>query len=381
MNAQLRPLVSVDAADSPGLTPSLPLWHQGALRSLLDQDLPLVQRAPSLEDEQRWTDLELGGRQHRFAQPITFTPYASAQPCSARCQFCSENLRTEFAGVAAAQLRPAPNYFQGLAAVLAKLNTLPLSWSLSGLESSDDADWMLRLLSVLSAAEVAGLKVESRVLYSNLAGIAGTRGDALVEALHSFGLSWVEVSRHHYDERPNQAIMRFREGQGIVLNEAFAHTLGELRDRVPFKLVCVVQRGGVASAEAVQAYLDWAWRLGAEQVIFRELARMQGGYRPNATARYISTHRIDVGELLTDCLAQGGFRAQWQPSRFTRGYYFSNVVLSDRFGREIVFEAADYGDMQQMHASDRIYKLIYFANGELSADWQPGRHTLWTFDG
>ncbi|MEO0811954.1 MAG: hypothetical protein AAFY60_03760, partial [Myxococcota bacterium] len=36
---------------------------------------------------------------HRFgsvtrpvALPVTFTPYAAAQPCSARCRFCSETL-------------------------------------------------------------------------------------------------------------------------------------------------------------------------------------------------------------------------------------------------------------------------------------------------
>ena len=381
MNAQLRAIDRFDAHEPHDEPQSVPLWQQGALRLLVDQQLPVVQRVPSVDDAERWVELDLAGRRHRFAQPITFTPYASVQPCSARCRFCSENLRAAIAGRAAAQLRPGLGYFQGLAAVLAELTSLPLSWSLSGLENTDDADWMLRLLSVLSAAEVAGVAVDSRVLYSNLAGFAGPRGEALIEALHSFGLSWVEVSRHHHDEQGNQAIMRFRDGQAVARNESFAQTLRALDRRLPIKLVCVVQRGGVASADAVQAYLEWAWRLGARQVIFRELARMDGGYLPNATARYIGTHRVDVGELLVDCLSNPAFAGQWQPRRATRGYYFSNLVLSDHEGREIVFEAADYGDMQQKHASDRVYKLIYFANGELSADWQPGQRTLWTFDG
>ncbi|MFS1526112.1 hypothetical protein ACL7TT_18740 [Microbulbifer sp. 2304DJ12-6] len=34
------------------------------------------------------------GRTLKLALPVTFTPYASVKPCSARCQFCSENLRS-----------------------------------------------------------------------------------------------------------------------------------------------------------------------------------------------------------------------------------------------------------------------------------------------
>jgi hypothetical protein len=33
--------------------------------------------------------------------------------------------------------------------------------------------------------------------------------------------------------------------------------------------------------------------------------------------------------------------------------------------------------MHVQHASDRVYKLVYFANGELCAGWQPGQQVLW----
>ena len=132
-------------------------------------------------------------------RPITFTPYASARPCSARCTFCSENLRTTGAGRAAATLRPRIDYFDALRAALAQLPGLPLSYSLSGLETSDDPDWCLSMLDVLDAAARDGVPVADRVLYSNGAGFARAPGDALLDAFSHFGLSWVELSRHHPD--------------------------------------------------------------------------------------------------------------------------------------------------------------------------------------
>lgn len=381
MNAHVEQLqIARPATASPAL-PSGPLWQQPVLRDCIDWQLPIVGRLPALDQAERWVELSLGGKRHRFVQPITFTPYASSRPCSARCQFCSENLRSEYPGPAAAQLRPADDYFQGLSAALTQLTQLPMSWSLSGLENTDDLDWLFRLLAVLSAAESGGVAVESRVMYSNLAGFGGSRSDDLIAALHSFGLHWIEVSRHHHQAERNQRIMRFRDAVPVASNDAFEMALRRIGGVLYFKMVCVVQRGGVDDVAQVLAYLDWALSLGAGQVVFRELARMDGDYRINRTARYIAEQRIDVGSLLAACLQHPEFRARWQPRRGTRGYYFSNLVLGDDGGREIVFEAADYGDMHQRHDSERVYKLIYFANGELSADWQPGRRPLWRFDG
>ncbi len=45
-----------------------------------------------------------------MAQPITFTPFASARPCSARCVFCSETLVHRAVRLLSASLRPQPDY-------------------------------------------------------------------------------------------------------------------------------------------------------------------------------------------------------------------------------------------------------------------------------
>jgi hypothetical protein len=351
-----------------------PLWQHPALRGLVDSSLPLQQRLPAPDDPTRWVVHPIDGQTYRFAQPITFTPYASWQPCSARCRFCSENLRQPGAGPAAAQLRPGADYFVGLAEALARLCPLPLSWSLSGLENTDAPGALMQLLTVLEDAERAGQAVEQRVLYSNGAGFAGPQGAELIAALQDFGLTGLEFSRHHHDAARNQAIMRFGpEHDALVVD--VTPLLHRLRNSLPLKLVCVLQRGGVDAVDDLAGYLDWARSIGVGTVIFRELARLDGDYLPNQTARYVTQARIDVAGLAGAALQAGVHGLA--PFARTQGYYFSNLRCRTRAGIEVVFEAADYASMHARHASDRVYKLIHFANGELAADWQPGWRTLW----
>jgi len=334
-----------------------------------------IRRAPDRGDDARWHRLTLGGRPLRLAQPITFTPYASARPCSARCGFCSENLRTERTLVPAARLRPAPDYFDGLARALAALHGVPMSWSLSGLENTDDADWLLRLLDTLHGAE-RHIPVHERVLYSNGAGFAQARGDELGEALQRFGLSWIELSRHHHAGEANQAIMRFRPRLAIARQPVFESVARALARRFPVRLICLVQQGGIASPDDVAAYLAWAARCGAGTVVLREFSRLAGGYRDNATARHLAAARVPMAPLLRACLDDPRLGGRWTPLALTEGYYFQNLRVRLPEGLEVVFEWSDYAAMHRRHASGDVYKLVYFANGQLCAGWDPGHEVL-----
>jgi hypothetical protein len=363
MDGRALPLL---ASDAPSALLTSPLAQR-----LLTAGLELIRRAPGA-DPQRWRRHSLGGRDYQFAQPLTLTPYASSQPCSARCHFCSENLRRPDA-VAASALRPGPRYFAGLRRALDELRGLPRSYSLSGLEASDDADWLLQLLECLSdPADRAD--VEQRVLYANGAGLAGPRGAELLAALEGFGLSWLELSRHHHEAAANQRIMRFRPGLAVAGEAGLRRLVGDARERFPVKLVCLLQRGGIDSPEGVARYLDWAAHLGADTVIFRELSRLDGGYRANATARYVEEQRVSLEPLLQACLDDPALGLQAEA--LTDGYYFWNLQARHRTGLRLVFECSDYRTMHRRHAEGRVYKLVYFANGQLCAGWQPGQDLL-----
>ncbi|KWF63260.1 hypothetical protein [Burkholderia pseudomultivorans] len=82
------PLVPV--ADANGVAPLVA--RSRAFGALAERFAWLALREPPAGDRARWHAHQLGARTIRFAQPLTFTPYAAAQPCSARCRFCSETL-------------------------------------------------------------------------------------------------------------------------------------------------------------------------------------------------------------------------------------------------------------------------------------------------
>jgi hypothetical protein len=87
--------------------------------------------------------------------------------------------------------------------------------------------------------------------------------------LGNAGLSVLAVSRHHQEERINSELMKLETGTPALLETAskVCKVLPQLRMR----LICVLQRGGVASVTDVYNYIDWACSLGVGEICFKEL--------------------------------------------------------------------------------------------------------------
>ncbi|MDB5389696.1 MAG: hypothetical protein JWM11_5342 [Planctomycetaceae bacterium] len=319
----------------------------------------------------------IGGRVWQMAQPITFTPFASARPCSARCVFCSETLVHRDSHLLSASLRPRVEYPASLRRALRELRNLPISISLSGLEATDDADWLENVLAALDEHETAGGLIEEKVLYTNGAGLAReTTGSRLLPKLQAYGLTRAEVSRHHFDQSINDDIMRFRPGQAIRERMIFERTVRDMQAYVPVRLVCVLQSSGIANAQDVYSYLAWAKELGVRDVVFRELSRLGVEYQPNQTLRVVERDRVVLETLLNELWRTGTPPAGLVPYAVTAGYYFWNLRLRGENGMDVTFETSDYHEMKQHHASDVVYKLIYHANGNLCGDWDPEKQVL-----
>ena len=373
MNAVLDTLASVPITDATAV--DIAHLSSGSMVRELGLSIETVaQRAPALDDLARWRRHAIDGREYTFAQPITFTPYAAARPCSARCRFCSENLRDAAGASSSSTLRPGARYFEHLRNGLRALEGLPIGYSLSGLETTDDAAWLFGMLEVLQS-HAQRSPVTERVLYTNAAGFVGEHGDALAQRFVDFQLSWTEVSRHHFDAHINQRIMRFREGIAAQEQSAFEHAVRKLGQSIPVKLVCIVQTGGVDSAVAVTRYLDWAHTLGVSAVIIREFSQLPARYAVNGTARYIRAHRIAMADLLRQIAHQPELSTRLRFHRATEGYYFWNVMARDG-ALDVIFEASDYERMHAMHDSNRVYKLVLHTNGNLCGGWDPQRQVL-----
>ena len=335
-----------------------------------------VHREPAEQDVDRWVRHRIGDNEHQVALPVTFTPYASAKPCSARCHFCSENLRELHDNQHSSVLRPKAHYFFQLAETLKKLQGLPLSYSLSGLEASDDLPWFFELIKLLEQHKRVS-PVEQTVLYTNGAGLIDWQENAdVTAALKQLGLSWVELSRHHFDEATNQRIMRFRKGQRIANNQYLESAVTIVKQFCSIKLVCIVQSEGINSLPALMNYIRWAVSLNIKHVIFRELSVLDKTYRENATFNYIARSRVSIGDLAYEFVEHASKTSDLKVLRATKGYYFSNLILSFD-GVEITFESSSYIDLKEKHNSGKVYKLIFHANGNLCSDWNPNRNILY----
>jgi hypothetical protein len=317
----------------------------------------------------------IGGIPHKISVPITFTPFASARHCSARCIFCSEALCHKNATTLSASLRPYADYFDGLSAVLRELIGIPLGISLSGLEATDDADWLCETVERLQQFEVLGGAVTDKVLYSNTSGLAEqTNGRRLIPRLQKYGLTRVEVSRHHFDAARNQAIMRFRDCDGVGRQNVFEKTLKDILANLHVKLVCVIQKTGIANLDDVENYLAWAQRMGVSEVVFREFSRTHDLYRENSTLRAIEDGRVSIESILQEL--DGTTDHHFELTGGTIGYYYWNARYLWKNALDVTFETSDYELMKTRHQSDVIYKLIYHANGNLTGDWDPNNCLL-----
>ena len=337
----------------------------------------IVQREPDDQDVNRWVRHQIGEHEHQIALPVTFTPYASVRPCSARCHFCSENLRELHNSQHASVLRPDANYFPQLAMALEQLQGLPISYSLSGLEMTDDLTWFFELITLLEQHKRAS-PVEQTVLYTNGAGLIELQDRVeLTQALKQLGLSWIELSRHHFDEIENQKLMRFRQGQRIMHNQSLERALACVEQICPVKLVCIVQSEGVNNLSALMDYIGWAASLNIKHIIFRELSILDNSYKENSTFDYIARSRVSVGDLAHEFLELNVESPSCRVLNATQGYYFCNLMLSFK-GIAITFESSSYVDLKEKHNSGKVYKLIFHANGNLCGDWNPNRNVLYT---
>ncbi len=351
------------------------LGRSPLLPKLQNLGVPVRLRLPTPE---RIRTHPIGGITWHVAQPVTFTPFSSVKACSARCIFCSETLVHRESNVLSSSLRPDETYFSGLRDVLQQLRGLPLGISLSGLESTDNASWFSEVLESLHTFENNGGIIEEKVLYTNAAGLAReTTGATLLPKLQDFGLTRAEVSRHHFEQGANDRIMRFHPNQPIQHREIFEQTVRDILQYVPVRLVCILQTTGVATPFDVVSYLNWAETLGVREVVFREFSRLGDDYKQNRTFRIIQEDRVVLDELLEQIWEQGLLEREFEPVAITAGYYFWNLQVNWKNRLGVTFETSDYRDMKQRHTSGMVYKLIYHANGNLCADWDPEREVLY----
>lgn len=334
------------------------------------------QQWPMITEKSVWVKkFRFLNQEHHVALPVTFTPFASVEPCTARCTFCSETLIYKHSTQLSANLRPGTQYMDQLAQALAYVREVPVGVSLSGLEATSQPEWLLDVLDVLQDNQKQGGIYDEKILYTNGTGLAPDRTDAvrLLQRLRELNWSRLEMSRHSVDQKANDLIMRYRKNVSVQNNSVFEETVRRTQNYIPVKLVCIIQDGGVSDCEEMDAYLSWAHSLGVKEVVFRELSRLQGLYKENITATYVESRRVGIETLLNDVI----YNSDFEKEEFVSGYYYWNAQFTWKKHVRVIFETSDYEKMKHLHDTDTIYKFVFHANGNLCADWDPNTKVLY----
>lgn len=290
----------------------------------------------------------------------------SAQTCNAKCAFCVEELRPASRGTSLAMQRPpSPDdglYFDALDRVLDALAPLSPTVSVTGGEPSKDPR-LPRLLRLL--AERGARK---RTVTTNGSGLLDVReGQPVVDWIASTGVAHLNVSRAHPDQGRNARLMRYLEGPDVPAMREIVGRASAGGTRV--RLSCVLVGGAIDDLDGVLAYLDFARSLGIDNVIFRQLMRVdRETVFPNFVTRFTDARRV----LLEPLLRRVSSDSRFEIVRQIVGYYYYVEVY--RYGdMDVVFEEADLAQLE--HERRRhpgvIHELVFHPNAVLASTWQP----------
>ncbi|TAE11847.1 MAG: hypothetical protein EAZ95_13120 [Bacteroidetes bacterium] len=325
------------------------------------------------------TALEVAGKKMLFREGLTFTPFANAVACNAHCRFCSEELQRKHDHELTAErlITDYDVYFAGLERALLAIKGLRIGLSLSGLEATAEPVWLLRLLDLLARLEPC-LQFDEKVLYTNGSGLV--KHSTLVPALQKANFDRIELSRCHYDQATNQNIMYFNRNEPVWQNEQYEQLVRSLHGTLFVKNSCILTQKGIQTIEDVENYVEWAGSLGVQEVVLRELSRLDDTYLPNKTAQWVAQNRVPIEPLLYEIApTRSAVRKNWTYLYSTLGYYYYNEHYAYRDQTEVILETSSYPALMRANESGIIQKMVFHSNGNLCGDWNPNANIIGHF--
>jgi molybdenum cofactor biosynthesis enzyme MoaA len=124
--------------------------------------------------------------------------------------------------------------------------------------------------------------------------------------LDDAGLSVLAISRHHFDEGRNAALMNL-----ATQSEKIADTWSAGRSslsQLKFRWICVLQRGGIENRALLESYLDWAVGKGVEEICFKELyvsTSVESEYFDRAANSWSADNQISLRMVVDLALDSG----------------------------------------------------------------------------
>ncbi len=159
-------------------------------------------------------------------------------------------------------------------------------------------------LALRSLVEACSGRFSKVVLITNGFALATAYDPAeSLRGLRKAGLSVLAISRHHPDCGMNARLMNL-DTRTEVLLAAHRRDRTDLRAR----LVCVLQRGGVETADDVERYVAWAADEGVDEVCFKELyvsTSLESVYHSGLANEWSARKQVSLDVVSTWAAARG----------------------------------------------------------------------------
>ncbi len=124
----------------------------------------------------------------------------------------------------------------------------------------------------------------------------------ILNRLANAGLKTLAISCHHSDRATNAELMQLDTSVENLLMDK--ESVGMQNSSLNLRLICVLQKGGVACEQELVRYIDWAACHGVQEICFKELyvsTSLESVYHSNAANRWSRDHQVPL-DLVTDYL-------------------------------------------------------------------------------
>jgi molybdenum cofactor biosynthesis enzyme MoaA len=287
--------------------------------------------------------------------------------CNADCQFCIAHLR--YIDTGRTYHKPVLKrdaYLERLRQLLTTVAPVAPSVSITGGEPTIHP----LLPDVLDVLREAG--VRKRTMTTNGTGLLRPvtgPNDTVLDRLAKYRLEHLNISRAHQDFARNAEIMRLKDGlDDAALREVIAEAR---RQDIRVRLSCALLKEGVSTVDQMEEYLDWAAKIGCDNVIFRQLMAFDTGHTTGHIPEYCSEQSVSLTEVWEEL----DKRPEFVLTHSVLGYYYY-VEIRQRRGIDVASEMADLRliDSQIDRFAIRFntplaFEMVIHPNGNLCASW------------
>lgn len=258
--------------------------------------------------------------------------------CNANCKFCVAHIRNN-------QLKSDRVRIEYIRRAIELVKPLNPTVSLSGGEPT---------LSPMFE-EVCELLKDFRIKAVTTNGYAVER---IIPTLLKNNWTYLNISIPHYDDTMQKRMMNWDKSIDIS-NIEFSN----------IRLSCILSREGISSKDDVLKYVDYFYRKGIRNFIFRQMTEGETfptNTRNESIVEYIRTNKVEM----TTCVPY-----EFEYFTENRGYYYW-VLLYKYKDAVIAYESADLAERENAMKDNKIFELVLHPNGNLNYGWEPDREVL-----